>query len=119
MALVTLPFTLTNGTTADADEVQANFNALRDGVNNIDTEQLVDESVTEAKLAPGTGTTVYRRDTSIHWRKPRRSGHDARNRPADAIPKNQGVSALARMIHEQSAATNFMNSPAWRSWTKA
>jgi len=51
MAIVTLPFTLTNGTTADADEVQANDNALREGVNNIETAQIVDSNVTNDKLA--------------------------------------------------------------------
>lgn len=50
MGLVTLPNTLTNGTIADADEVQANDNALRDGVNNVEAEQIVDNTITNIKL---------------------------------------------------------------------
>lgn len=51
MGIVNLPFTLTNGTVADADEVQGNDNALRDGVNNIETANIANKNVTEAKLA--------------------------------------------------------------------
>lgn len=50
MAIVVLPNTLTNGTTADADEVQGNDNALRDGVNNVEAAQIVDGTIVASKL---------------------------------------------------------------------
>jgi len=68
MAQVTLPNTITAGETATAADVQENFEALRDGVNDIDdtqigtgvigTAHLADEAVTASKLADGAvGTT--------------------------------------------------------------
>lgn len=51
MAIVVLPNTITNGTVADADEVQGNDNALRDGVNNVEAAQIVDSTITNDKLA--------------------------------------------------------------------
>jgi len=48
MALVTLPNIITNGTTADADEVQQNDNALRDGVNNVESANIVDGTIVAA-----------------------------------------------------------------------
>ncbi len=50
MALVTLPFTLTNGISAEGPEVQANDNALRDGVNNVESDQIVDGTIVNADL---------------------------------------------------------------------
>jgi len=50
MGLVVLPNTLTNGTTADADEVQANDDALRDGVNNIESVNIVDGTIVDVDL---------------------------------------------------------------------
>lgn len=50
MATVTLPNTLTNGETADADEVQANDAALLAGVNNVEAEQIVDNTIVNSNL---------------------------------------------------------------------
>jgi len=52
MGIVNLPNDLTNGTLADADEVQGNDVALRDGVNNIETDQIVDDAILEGDLNP-------------------------------------------------------------------
>jgi len=51
MAIVNLPFTLQNGEIADADEVQGNDNALRDGVNNVESSQIVDGTIENVDLA--------------------------------------------------------------------
>jgi hypothetical protein len=57
MGLVVLPSTLTNGTTADADQVMADLNALVAQVNgHIGTVNLEDASVTTPKLADGSVT---------------------------------------------------------------
>ncbi len=63
MAQVTLPNTITAGETATAAQVQANFEALVDGVNNVESDQigvgevnaghLADGAVTAAKIATG------------------------------------------------------------------
>jgi hypothetical protein len=58
MGLVNLPFVLVNGEIADADEVMADFNALRDGVNNIETENIVNKNVTEEKLADSVNPVI-------------------------------------------------------------
>ena len=67
MAQVTLPNTLTNGTDVDADEVQENLEALRDGVNNIERDQIAqgeihaglieNGAVTKAKIGTGAVDT--------------------------------------------------------------
>ena len=50
MAIVTLPYTLTPGTPENVNNLTANLNALRDGVNVIDTAQLNTNAVTTAKI---------------------------------------------------------------------
>lgn len=53
---VTLPFTLTNGTSADADQVMADFNALRTAVNDLDGDNL--SAATAALLGLSQAGTV-------------------------------------------------------------
>lgn len=55
MATVTLPNTLTPGTPEDVTKLMANLNALKDGVNTIDTAQIASGAVTTAKLASAVG----------------------------------------------------------------
>lgn len=55
MATVTLPNTLTPGTPEDVTKLMANLNALKDGVNTIDTAQIASGAVTAAKLASAVG----------------------------------------------------------------
>lgn len=50
MAIVTLPYSLTPGTPENVNNLTANLNALRDGVNVIDTAQLNTNAVTTAKI---------------------------------------------------------------------
>jgi len=67
MAQVTLPNTITAGQPAEAAEVQENFEALRNGVNNIEREQIAqgeihaglleDGAVVTAKIGTGAVTT--------------------------------------------------------------
>lgn len=59
MGTVTIPNTLTNGSTTDATEVNANFTAVTTQVNgNIDSDNLADAGVTAAKLAANAVTNV-------------------------------------------------------------
>ena len=68
MAQVVLPNTITAGEAIEAAPIQANFEALRDGINSIDRTQIDEEevhagliedaAVTEAKLATGAATTT-------------------------------------------------------------
>lgn len=51
MAQVTLPYTLTAGTPENVNNLMSNLTALRDGVNTIDTAQIANGAVTDAKLA--------------------------------------------------------------------
>jgi len=65
MAIVVLPNILTNGTTADADEVQGNDNALRDGVNNVEGEQIASSTITNDKLADPIDIVVRAKEVGI------------------------------------------------------
>jgi hypothetical protein len=57
MATVFTPNTFVAGTPAVATEVNQNFTALTDQINgNLDADNLADNAVTEAKLAPGSVT---------------------------------------------------------------
>lgn len=51
MAQVTLPYNLTPGTPENVNNLMSNLNALKDGVNTIDTAQIAAGAVTDAKLA--------------------------------------------------------------------
>lgn len=51
MAQVTLPYNLTPGTPENVNNLMSNLNALKDGVNTIDTAQIANGAVTAAKLA--------------------------------------------------------------------
>lgn len=51
MASVTLPYNLTAGSPENVANLMSNLNALKDGVNTIDTAQLAAGAVTPAKLA--------------------------------------------------------------------
>lgn len=62
MADVTLPFNLTNGSTADADQVMSNLNALRTAVNALDGDNL---ATALAQLLGVSQTGVVRRGKSI------------------------------------------------------
>lgn len=53
MAQVTLPYNLTPGTPENVNNLMSNLNALKDGVNTIDTAQIANGAVTAAKLAAG------------------------------------------------------------------
>lgn len=57
MASITYPNTFTNGTIADATQVNANFDAITAQVNgNLDATNIKDAAITLAKLASGVGT---------------------------------------------------------------
>src|SRR3990167_195753 len=58
MAQVTLPNTISAGNAATAAEVQENFEAVRDGINAIDSTQLAAGSVTAAAIADLAVTTA-------------------------------------------------------------
>lgn len=56
MASITYPNTFTNGTIADATQVNANFDAITAQVNgNLDATNIKDAAITLAKLASGVG----------------------------------------------------------------
>lgn len=57
MATLTIPNTLSNGSTVDATELNANFNEIATQVNAIGADNLADGSVTNAKLATGIEPT--------------------------------------------------------------
>lgn len=56
MAQVTLPYSLTAGSPENVNNLVANLNALRDGVNTIDTAQIASSAVTSAKIAANAVT---------------------------------------------------------------
>lgn len=54
MGLVSFLYNLTNGTTADADQVMANLNTLKDAINgNLDSANLANDSVGASELGAG------------------------------------------------------------------
>lgn len=65
MAQVTLPHTLTPGTPENVNNLVANLNALRDGVNTIDTAQIASGAVTAAKIGAGAVETAKIADGAI------------------------------------------------------
>lgn len=58
MGLAVLPNNHLNGQTADGPEVQANHVELRDSVNNIENEQIVDLTIKQAKIEESGQTQV-------------------------------------------------------------
>ena len=54
MATVTLPYSLTAGSSENVNQLNSNLNALVTGVNGIDTAQINDGQVTTAKIQDGT-----------------------------------------------------------------
>ena len=89
MALVVLPNTLTNGEVADADEVQGNDNALREGVNNVEAEQIVNGTITNDKLAEGL-EHVSQADGREEIKKLKNTGNI---NPADVLSYNDETKA--------------------------
>lgn len=55
MASVSLPYNLTAGSPENVANLMSNLNALKDGVNTIDTAQIASGAVTTAKLASAVG----------------------------------------------------------------
>lgn len=58
MAIVNLPFTFVNGTTAEGPDVTANDAALRDGVNNVEAAQIVNGTIVASKLDDSVNPVV-------------------------------------------------------------
>ena len=65
MAKVVLPHTITNTTPAYGSYIQENDEALRDGVNNIDSDQITAGAVTSDKIADNAVTTSKIQDSAI------------------------------------------------------
>jgi len=77
--LISKPYTFSNNTTADANQVNANFDPLYTLVNgnlgtqnlsanSVDTSQIVDNSVNFNKIDWGTGTNQVRGTETTCWR---------------------------------------------------
>ena len=67
---ITIPHSFTNGTIAEASEVNANFDAVENYVNGLSTGTNIDSSaITAAKLASSAVTTTKIADGSVTYAK--------------------------------------------------
>lgn len=67
---ITIPHSFTNGTIAEASEVNANFDAVENYVNGLSDGTNIDSSaITAAKLASSAVTTTKIADGSVTYAK--------------------------------------------------
>lgn len=65
MAQVSLPYQLTAGQPENVNQLMDNLNALRVGVNTVNTVQIADANVTTAKIADSNVTTAKIADANV------------------------------------------------------